>query len=221
MRGRERREDFMPMKWPGLGLGALLMLVACKSWPFGAQDREEHESLDVPRVHVEFQDVQYDGFVLSGRILLSPEETRLRLDKRLIPTVDVDIQAVADCLRQPHPYIVSDVLPLRASEDDLLILEPGYWYGSTVRFALFDEHFTGIGPECIDARLQILSFDGRQVANISVRAERPAEQVSDGGIPAGLLPLIDDPAFSILKKLPEVELSEPPELDGGVSPPRP
>jgi hypothetical protein len=214
----------MPMRWRGLGLSVLLLLAACGGWPFWTQGREERardKSPVPPHVHVEFLDVQYDGITLTGRVLISPEGKPLRLDKRLTPTVDVDVQTVADCLRQPHAYLRMDFIPLRAREEDILNLNPGYWYGATVGFTLFDEYFTGIGPECIDARLLIFSFDGQLVAGVPIRAVRPPLPETDGGVPEGLRHLLNNPAFSDLKKLPEVDLSEVPEADGGVSPPPP
>lgn len=212
------------MRWCGLGVTVLLLLAACGGWPFRAQSREERTrdkpSLP-PHVHVQFQDVQYDGFTLSGRVLISPEGKPLRLDKRLIPTVDVDIQTVADCLRKPIVYIRADRFPLRAGKEDLLTLNPGYWYGATVHFTLFSEYFTGIGPECMDARLLIFSFDGQLVTGVPIRAVRPPVPDTDGGVPEGLRHLINTPAFSDMKKLPEVDLSDVPEADGGVAPPPP
>jgi hypothetical protein len=202
----------------------LLLLAACGGWPFWtkvSEERTRDESPAPPHVHVEFQDVHYDGLTLTGRVLISPEGKPLRLDKRLTPTVDVDVQSVADCLRQPHAYLRMDRFPLRAREEDILNLNPGYWYGATVRFTLFHEHFTGIGPECIDAQLRVFSFEGKLVASVPIRAMRPPVPETDGGVPEGLRHLINDPAFSDLKKLPEVDLSEVPEGDGGVSPPRP
>lgn len=60
-----------------------------------------------------------------------------------------------------------------------MVLEPGYWYGSTVRFIPFDEHFTGIGPECVEATIRLLSFDRKIVARQRIRAVRPPSM--DGG----------------------------------------
>jgi hypothetical protein len=209
---------------PLLGLAAVLLLGACSNLAFWSKS-EEVRSGDEPqipsRVHLEFQDVQYDGLVLSGRVLISPVEKNLRLDKRLIPTVDVDIQSPTDCARQPHAYLRTDAFPLRARGEDLLVLKPGYWYGATVRFSLFSEHFTGIGPECIDAQLVVFSFEGKIVASKPIRAVRPARPSMDGGIPEGLRPWINDPAFSILKKFPEVDLSGMPDVEDAGVPPQP
>jgi hypothetical protein len=210
----------MSMSRTGLGLASLVVTAACAGLPFWTQDDAKLATDDTqipPRVRVEFQDVQYDGLVLSGRVLISPEEKSLRLNKRFLP----DIQSVADCARQPHARLIMDYFGSMPSAEDLLVLEPGYWYGRTVRFVLFSEHFTGIGPECIDAQLLISSFDGKRVASVPIRAVGPPRPERDGGVPEGLRHLIDDPAFSILKKLPQVDLSELPEGDGGVAPPQP
>jgi hypothetical protein len=210
----------MPMNRAGLGLASLLVMAACAGLPFWTHEAAgltPDEALIPPRVRVEFQDIQYDGLTLSGRVLISPEERSLRLNKRISP----DIQAVADCARRPHARIIMDSFGSGRRPEDLLLLEPGYWYGTTVRFVLFDEHFTGVGPECIDAQLLLSSFDGKLVASVPVRAMRPPRPATDGGIPEGLKKLIDDPAFSILKERPKVDLSELADGDGGVAPPRP
>ncbi|KFE65291.1 hypothetical protein DB31_1407 [Hyalangium minutum] len=117
--------------------------------------------------------------------------------------------------------MIMDSFGAKPGPDDLLILSPGDWYGRTVRFTLFSEYFTGIGPECIDAQLLVSSFDGALIASVPIRAVRPPVPETDGGVPEGLRHLMDDPAFSILRKLPEVDLSEVPEGDGGVAPPQP
>jgi hypothetical protein len=214
----------MSLRGLGFGLTVMLLLAACGGWPFwtkGSGEPVREEVLTPPQVHVEFLNVHYDGLTLTGQVMISPQGKPLRLDKRLIPTVDVDVLDVADCLRKPIVYITMDRFKLRAGKEDFLKLEPGYWYGATVRFTLFDEYFTGIGPECIDADLLVFSFDGARVARVPIRAVRPPRPETDGGVPEGLRHLINTPAFSDLKKLPEVDLSEVPEADGGVAPPRP
>ncbi|KFE69608.1 hypothetical protein DB31_6583 [Hyalangium minutum] len=105
----------------------------------------------------------------------------MRLDKRLIPRADIHVNAIVDCSSgEPLSFIMADAIPAAAHEEDLLLLAPGYWYGSTIRFKLFSERFTGLGPECIEAELTVFSFEGKPLASTRVRAERPA--ANGGGL---------------------------------------
>ena len=135
-----------------------------------------------PQVKMELQDIHYDGETLSGRLLVGVVEGSVRLDKRLFTDIDVNVRRVSECKTGFFvPYIIFDSFPKRGCED-LLVLERGYWYGTVVRFPLFDEHLTQLGPECIDVELSLRSFDGKAVARTEIRAERP-HRPSDAGVP--------------------------------------
>jgi hypothetical protein len=138
---------------------------------------------------MEVQDIQYDGFTVSARVLVSPEGAPLRLDRRLIPSIDVSIGIVADCERGSVMSIHADVFSALNRAENLMVLEPGYWYGRTVHFMLFDDHFTGLGPECVEATLRLHAFDGRVVARERIRAVRPPSL--DGGTRKDGWPEID------------------------------
>lgn len=190
-----------------LGAASLLLLAACTGFPFfgrkssssrrgTTQDDGAVESKVPPRAVMEIQDIQYDGWTLSGRLLVSPETGPLRLDRRLVSWFDVEITRVVDCQYGASVTAIhADVFSTLDRAENLLILQPGYWYGATVRFGLFDEHFTGLGPECVEADIILLSFDGKRVARQRIRAERPpvpAPAVPDGGIPRiGDVPILD------------------------------
>ncbi|HYO53681.1 hypothetical protein [Archangium sp.] len=174
------------------GSASLLLMAACTGFPFfgkqspGRGTIKDTGSTDVrvpPRTVMEIQDIQYDGWTLSGRVLVSPETGPLRLDRRLISWFDVEIKRVSDCRYGSVKSIHADVFPPLARSENLLVLEPGYWYGHTVRFGLFDEHFTGLGPECVEADIILLSFDGGRIARQRIRAVRPPQQDMDGGTP--------------------------------------
>jgi len=106
-----------------------------------------------------------------------------------MPRSDVHVNAVFECgSGVPVAFIMADALPPVASQKDLLTLTPGYWYGATVRFKLFSERFTGLGPACIEADLTVFSFEGQSLASMRVRAERLA---TDGGVPGGPPPSVD------------------------------
>lgn len=188
----------MSVNRPTLGAASLLLMAACTGLPFfnrespssqgagaNADAGSAIESLEAPPpTLLEVQDIQYDGLNLSGRVLLSPVSGMLRLDRRLLPTIHVNVGRVSSCTPgQPVTSVRADALAPLTRPEHLLLLEPGYWYGTEVRFRLFSEHFTGLGPECIEADLSVLSFDGRPVASKSIRARRPLPETSDGGMP--------------------------------------
>ena len=184
----------MQMNRLKLGSAFLLLMAACTGFPFfwgqppsspGRGTIKDAGSTDggaPPRAMMEIEDIQYDGWTLSGRVLVSPEVGQLRLDRRLIPTIHVEIRRVSECERGSVTSIRADLIAPLACPEDLLVLEPGYWYGKTVRFKLFSEYFTGIGPECVQADISLLSFDGRLVASQRIRAVRPPTQSMDGGM---------------------------------------
>jgi hypothetical protein len=128
---------------------------------------------------MEVQDIHYDGWTLSGRLLISPESGPLRLDRRLIPSIDVEVTNVSACELGSVTSIHADVFAAPDRQENLLVLEPGYWYGKTVRFLLFAEHFTGLGPECVEVDILLVSFDGKTVARQRISAVRPSPM--DGG----------------------------------------
>lgn len=188
----------MRMSPLGIGLASLLLLVACSGFPFfgkrapSSTSREATRDAGIqppPRVMMEVQDIQYDGFTVSARVLVSPEGGPLRLDRRLIPSIDVELSVVADCERGSVPYIHADVFSALNRAENLMVLEPGYWYGRTVHFMPFDDHFTGLGPECVEATLHVRSFDRKYVARERIRAVRPPSL--DGGTRKGEWPEMD------------------------------
>jgi hypothetical protein len=83
----------MRLSWFAFVCAPILGVMACKGFPlpWRAEPVPAHVSHegaggaeDFPRARLELQDIRYDGWTLSGRLLVSPEEGRLRLDKRLI-----------------------------------------------------------------------------------------------------------------------------------------
>jgi hypothetical protein len=171
-----------------LGAVSLLFLVACSGFPFLGRKPADHEVMKAdarisPQVRLEVQDIQYDGLTLSARVLVSPESGPLRLNRQLVPNIHVELWGVSDCKYGAVGSIRVDLIPRKVRPEDLLVLEPGYWFGRTVHFGPFDEHLTGLGPECIEAYIRLFSFDGKPVARQRIRAVRPPTQAVDGGIP--------------------------------------
>jgi hypothetical protein len=176
-----------------LAAAFLLLMAACTGFPFfgkkspsppsrgSLKDEGATESKFPPRTRMEIQDIHYDGWTLSGRVLVSPETGPLRLDRRLTPWGDVEIKRVSECERGSVPSILLDFFSSGDRSENLLVLNPGYWYGNTVRFWLFDERLTGgLGPECVEADIILRSFDGERVARQRIRAVRST--LIDGGM---------------------------------------
>lgn len=153
---------------------ALLLLVSCKGLPFFWRASSSDIGNADARARVEFQDLHYDGETLSGRILVSALDHGLRLDRRLIPSISLNTESISDCTTgKPLPFIVMDVLAPRPREEDLLVLEPGYWYGKEVRIPLFTESIQQqFHPDCINAEFTFRTIGGRAAARVRVRAER-------------------------------------------------
>ena len=137
---------------------------------------------------LEMQDVRYDGQTLSGRILVGAVGGNLRLDRRLISSAFVNVDSVADCTTgSPVTFLLVDGFPPAPRDEDLLILKPGYWYGTEVRFPLFSERFMGrAGPDCIEADVSLLSYRGDPVGSARIRAVRPPQSPVDAGAPGDL-----------------------------------
>ena len=182
------------MKQLKLAPALFLVLVACTGfppfWKKEAQPDAERAG-DVqseqppPHVTLEVDEIRYDGEVLSGRLLIGAESGVVHLDRRLVSRAHVHVNSVFECNSgAPVAFIMADALPPPAREEDLLILEPGHWYGTTVRFKLFSERFTGLGPECIEAQLTVLALEGKVLANSRIRAVRSAA-APDGGTSGG------------------------------------
>lgn len=175
----------------GLKLAPLigLLMAACSGfsslWKAGPLPRDMVDASDggkTPgRIQLEFQDVHYDGEALSGRLLIGVEEGRLRLNRKLFEGIQAEVRYPVDCRTGlPVTYMIWDGFPPHRKED-LLILDQGYWFGKVIEFALFDEHLTGLGPDCLKAELWLFSFDGVVAARQEIRAERNLPQPVDAG----------------------------------------
>ncbi len=173
----------MRMNWFRLLPAGLLLMAACKGIPFW-RGNPASEKVDAPgQIQLELRDIHYDGETLSGRILAGVLEGRLRLNRQLLSGTHVEARNPVDCnTGLPVKYIIADGFSARRGED-LLILERGYWYGKQLNFPLFDEHFTGPGPECLKAELWLFSFDGQVAARQEIRANRVPRPAPEAGAP--------------------------------------
>lgn len=160
-------------------LASLLILTACKGLPFfwkAEPDPDIHDPAQASgQIALELQEVRYDGWSLSGRLLVGAVGGSLRLDKRLLQTVSIYVRAVFACdSGQPVRFLKMDYFPPRPREEDLLVLEPGYWYGTRVDFTLFgaQHHGSSGGPECIDVEVMFRALAGQPLTQLRVRATR-------------------------------------------------
>jgi hypothetical protein len=135
---------------------------------------------------MELQNIDYDGEVLRGRLLISAVQGIIRIDKRLIENISLSLKGVSDCASGQELYFIKAGVvapPLR--EEEILALEPGYWYGKDVRIPLFDQHLVESQgrPGCIDVELMLHVLEGRG-AHLRVRATRPPSSGVDSGASA-------------------------------------
>jgi hypothetical protein len=135
---------------------------------------------------IELQNIDYDGEDLRGRLLISAVDGTIQIDKRLIENVSLSVRGVSDCASgQELSFIKAGVVAPPRQEEDILALQPGYWYGKDVRVSLFDQHLLESQghPECIDVDLVFYALEGRS-APLRVRATRHPSARMDAGVPA-------------------------------------
>lgn len=179
------------MKMARLIPGGLLLLAACSGFPYfgnqasddrnaGTEEDSPQSAQGSPQAVLELQNVQYDGSALSGRLLVGALVDGLRLDKRLLSSFHVNADSVRDCEADREvPYLELDYRVRAARNEDLIILSRGSWYGRETRIRLFFEP----GPDCINVALSLISWEGRRVGSVRVRAERASPQAVDAGLP--------------------------------------
>ncbi|MBN9685104.1 MULTISPECIES: hypothetical protein [unclassified Corallococcus] len=140
------------------------------------------QTASAARPLIEFQSPCYDGSTLSGRILVSAAEGAITVDRRLLENSSLEVTAVLDCATtQPVEFLVADRFPAPARAEDLLSLEPGYWFGADVEFPLFDEQLNGKrGPDCIDLTLTFHPKHPTSPVTTTLRVTRPMEQPDAG-----------------------------------------
>jgi hypothetical protein len=177
-----------------LAAAAPLWMTACTGFPLfqntkHRQNREDTVALvcgaeEPTRAELVMQAPQYDGYTLSGRLLIGSLEGRLCLDKRLIANVSIDVQSVQDCTTGlPATFILADAFPPPPRENELLVLPPGYWYGRQLQFLLFSPFIGQRGPDCIEAVLSINAARSAPLGQLRVRAARPSEALPPDAAP--------------------------------------
>jgi hypothetical protein len=179
-----------------IALAFVLLTGACASTP---GDRGARESAKKPlRGGVaEFRVTSYDGRVVEGRALLGATVDPLVIDGRLFENLHVELEKIRACGKaELLKYWRMEYLPRPPRPDEMVTLQPGYWYGGNMHFFLFDE-ITGPGPECFEAELMVRTTGWRLVATLPIRVvrtdkppttpaggtEEPKPPASDAGAP--------------------------------------
>jgi hypothetical protein len=188
----------MRIIWPLLATVPLIMLGGCTGFPWFSRAATDHPSDasgnvpttngDFSQARVELQNVSFDGETLSGRLLISPASSNLRIDKRLIESFALSVDSVVECGTETSlAYVIMDVLAPSLKEADILTLAPGFWYGKEVRLLLFASEATRQPlPQCIEAEIVHHALDVKNAARLHVRVERsqPASTPQEAGAPA-------------------------------------
>jgi hypothetical protein len=133
---------------------------------------------------LEVRETHYDGRTLSARFLVSAVGDSLRLDKRFIASVAFSLKDVSGCATgHALDFMVVDVLASAPQEEDILVLQPGYWFGRDLRIPLFDEHLlqTQSSPECVDVEIAFHALGGEIAARERIRVSLRTQSVSDAG----------------------------------------
>jgi hypothetical protein len=177
----------------------LLLLMACRGFPFG-QVRPSSETGKSPcaigaerggmsrgSANLELRDVHYDGETLEGTLLIGAVGGSLCFDKRLITGWDVTLDWVWDCTQEisnPVASLTIHTFPRPSSDGEVMILEPGYWYGGPIQMPLFmSEHAPGKrNPDCVEVSLSLLPLEGGPAGRVRVRAWRDSRQPLDSGL---------------------------------------
>lgn len=164
---------------------SLLPILGCvgiRPSPAGSSSAEAGQAV------VEVHNIRYDGSFLSGRFLVGVEQGIIRLDKRLVENVSINVESVLDCATgRQVGYFFTDSFPPPPTADDLLVLRSGQWYGVDFRYPLFAERVTGQpSPDCIKVELRLRSFDEAELAEtlVQVSREAPAPAEPGAGTPA-------------------------------------
>ncbi len=112
---------------------------------------------------------------------MTAEEGNVLLDKRLIESIVLTTESVVECeTGRRLSFLEMDVLARLPRDEDLLLLEPGYWYGKDVRIPLFTPGLNGPEVACIEAELTFHPREGG-AASLRVRGELSASAMGDAG----------------------------------------
>lgn len=92
-------------------------------------------------------EIRFDGVSVSLRLLVGASSGVVAIDRRLVENVHFTINEVRSCSDGTFiRYVMEDYFPSPPASDDVLLLDPGYWYGSNLKFTVFKQR-----TACADA----------------------------------------------------------------------
>ncbi len=155
--------------------------------PRGTWDRERPQTSRSGAGSLNSRSPSYDGHDLKGRVLLGATIDTLVIDGRLYDWKDVELEKIRECGKtEPLKYWVMEWLPPPPRPEEIVALPRGYWHGASIRFPLFDERTTGLGPDCFEAELVVRARGLRVAARLPIKVVRTDKPplTPDGGTEA-------------------------------------
>lgn len=178
-------------QWPALAF--LLFACACASNP-GEKSLEQIDKKPLKGALAEFKVISYDGRILKGRLLLGATIDPVVVDGRLFEWIDVGLENIRECAKtEALKHWVYEAIPQAPREDELIRVQPGYWYGVNLNYLLFQERATGLGPACFEAEVVVLAVDGRVAAKVPIRVMR-SDQALNPSVPSAEEPKAAPPS---------------------------
>ena len=157
-----------------LSSASLSLMVACASGPPPLPSKQETcATLPSAGAILALEDIHYDGENLFTRIMVGGVKGSVCLDRRFLVNASGKVDSVRECDTGLTPATLpAEPAPAPPREEDLLILEPGQWYGAEVRVPLFSAQRGVKGPDCVDAQVSLLPLNGAAMGPLFVRKGR-------------------------------------------------
>lgn len=168
-----------------LTLTWLSIALACLAGCAGLRIREQlARARGAPIVTVDR--ASFDGENLTGRLLITSDDAGyVVIDRRLSAHAIIVVDDVFDCdAGSPAAHIQADSVITSPRPEDLLSIEPGYWFGADFLLLVYAEDIMKKPPpECLEALLAVnfeAAAPGRNRPQLKVRAHLTPR---DGGEP--------------------------------------
>lgn len=133
------------------------MAIACVAGCAGMRIHQQlSQARGTPIVSVERP--SFDGEHLTGRLLISSEDGGYVVVDRRLPALNIiAVDTVLDCDGGATvDYIAADAVTTSPSPEELLSIEPGYWYGRDFSLFMYDRRIAhSPPPECIDVLVAV------------------------------------------------------------------
>lgn len=102
------------------------------------------------------EQASFDGESVNGRLLISSDDSGyVVIDRRLAEFSVITVDSVRDCDggRTVHYYQL-DGISSRPKPDELLSIEPGYWFGRDFSLYMYNERIAKAAPpQCVQVHL--------------------------------------------------------------------